>query len=174
MSKILLLGIGNESQGDDGVGIKIVRYFEKLDLQIFDTKYAKLGSHIFDFIKGYENVIIIEAFEKKNDKKDYFTVRLFNKDEIIDNSLIHRSHKKLFESEIQIYRESVKELVPKDMKFIAVEIPIQNSKYSNRLTKNTKKLAIKAIFMIYHILESFNITIYKKEEDFKILEEIIE
>ena len=65
MSKVLLLGIGNELLGDDGVGIQIARYFEKQDLQLFDIKYAGIGGfHLFDYIEGYEKVIIIDAFEK--------------------------------------------------------------------------------------------------------------
>ena len=173
MCKVLLLGIGNELLGDDGVGIRIAKYFEKLDLQIFDVKYAGIGGfHLFDYIEGYEKVIIVDAFEKTYQDIDSYQVVVYEKDEIIDKSLIYSSHETSLGMGLQLAKETVPDLVPKDIKFIAIEIPVQTT-YSNRLTKQTKKLALKAIFQIYCILDTFNIKIYCKDIDINKIDEEI-
>ena len=174
MSKVLLLGIGNELLGDDGVGIRIARYFEKLDLQVFDVKYAGIGGfHLFDYIEGYEKVIIVDAFEKVYTDSCLYNVVVYEKDEIIDKSLIYSSHETSLGMGIQLAEEAVPDLVPKDIKFIAIEIPVQTN-YSNRLSKNTKKLALKAILHIYHILDSFDIKIYCKDVNIDMIDEEID
>ena len=171
MCKVLLLGIGNELLGDDGVGIRIAKYFEKLDLQIFDVKYAGIGGfHLFDYIEGYEKVIIVDAFEKTYEDLDSYQVNVFEKDEIIDKSLIYSSHETSLGMGLQLAKETVPELVPKDIKFITIEIPVQTN-YSNRLTRKTKKLALKAIIQIYCILDSFDIKIYCKDIDINKLDD---
>ncbi len=173
MSKVLLLGIGNELLGDDGVGIRIARYFESLDLQIFDIKYAGIGGfHLFDFIEGYEKVIIVDAFEKTYDSIDSYKTEIFEKNEIIDKSLIYSSHETSLGMGLQLAEETVPDLVPNDIKFVAIEIPIQTN-YSNRLTKHTKKLALKSILCIYRILESYGVKIYCKDINIDMLDKEI-
>lgn len=165
MCKVLLLGIGNELLGDDGIGVRIARYFEKLDLPIFDVKYAGIGGfHLLDYIEGYEKIIIVDAFEKNYDSIDSYKVVTFKKDEIIDKSLIYSSHETSLGMGLQLAELTDPELVPKDIEFVAIEIPFQST-YSSKITRNTKKLAIQAILQIYCILESFEIKIYCKDID---------
>lgn len=173
MFKVLILGIGNELLGDDGVGIRVARYFERLNIHVFDVKYAGIGGfHLFDYIEGYEKVIIVDAFEKEYNDSSLYRVVSYDKDEIIDQSLIYSSHETSLGMGLQLAKETVPELVPKDLKFVAVEIPFQ-SNYSNRLTKSTKKLALKAILKIYHILESFDVQIYCKDINIDMIDEEI-
>ena len=163
MCKILLLGIGNEILGDDGVGIHVARYFEKLDLQLFDVKYAGIGGfNLLDYIEGYEKVIIVDAYEKHYDCTEDYKIAVYDKNEIIDKSLIYSSHETSLGMGLQLAKETVPDIVPDDIKFVAIEIPIQTN-YSNRLTKHTKKLALQAILQIYCILDSFHIKIYCKD-----------
>ena len=173
MGKVLLLGIGNELLGDDGVGIHIARYFEKQDLQVFDIKYAGIGGfHLFDYIEGYEKVIIVDAFEKNYPNIESYKVVIYEKDEIIDKSIIYRSHETSLGMGFQLAQKSYPDLVPKQIKFVAIEIPFQTN-YSNRLTKHTKKLALKAILKIYCILDSYEIKFYNKHLDNNSLDEHI-
>ena len=160
MKRILLLGFGNELLGDDGVGIRIARYFEKLDLRLFDIKYTGIsGFQLFDYIVGYEKVIIVDALEKNYPSIDSYKIEMYEKNEIIDKSLFYSSHEVSLGMGLQQAEEIVPDLVPKDIKFVAVEIPFQKT-YSNRLTKHTKRLALQAILKIYSILASYNIKIY--------------
>lgn len=173
MSKVLILGIGNELLGDDGVGIRIARYFEKIDIHLFDVQYAGIGGfHLFDYIKGYEKVIIVDAFEKNYPSYELYKVETFNKNEIIDQSLIYNSHDVSLGMGLQLAEEISPDLIPEEIKFVAVEIPFQTT-YSNRLTKQTKKLALKAILQIYCILDSFKIKIYCNNIDVNLIDDEI-
>lgn len=170
---MLILGIGNELLGDDGVGIRIARYFEKIDMQLFDVKYAGIGGfQLFDYIKGYEKVIIVDALEKNYQNIESYKVVTFDKNEIKDESLIYNSHDISLGMGLQLAEEISLDLIPEDIKLVAVEIPIQTN-YSNRLTKHTKKLALKAIFKVYCLLDSFKIKIYCKDIDSELIDDEI-
>ena len=74
---------------------------------------------------------------------------------------------------LQLANETSPDQVPDDIKFVAIEIPIQTT-YTNRLTKNTKKLALQAIHEIFCILDSFQVKIYVKDVDCSVLDEYID
>ena len=174
MCKVLVLGIGNELLGDDGVGIRVARYFERLGLHIFDVKYAGIGGfNLIDYIDGYSKVIIIDAFEKDYDIPEEYQIVVYDKTDIIEKSLIYSSHETSLGMGLQLANETSPDQVPDDIKFVAIEIPIQTT-YTNRLTKNTKKLALQAIHEIFCILDSFQVKIYVKDVDCSVLDEIID
>lgn len=180
MYKVLILGIGNESLGDYGVGVRVARYFERLGLHLFDVKYTRtVDFNLIDYIEGYEKVIIIEASEKKLERTyrdifpEKFQVVVYEKSEIIEKSLMYSSHETSFGLKLQLAIEINPDLIPDDVKFIVVEIPIQTT-YSNCLTKNTKKLALQAIHEIFCILDNFQVKIYVKDVDCSVLDEIID
>ncbi len=66
--EVVLLGIGNEILTDDGIGPKIVKYFEEIKLdEIADYKTAYLGGlEILDYIEGYKTAIFIDATMTKD------------------------------------------------------------------------------------------------------------
>lgn len=68
MKKILLLGLGNEIRGDDGIGIVVTRKIrENLQnsdfIDIKDTE--EMGLSLLDFISGYEELILIDSVQTK-------------------------------------------------------------------------------------------------------------
>ena len=59
--KILILGLGNDLYGDDGVGIQVVR---KLQNQITGVDFDEAsvsGLELVEMLRGYEHVIIVDA-----------------------------------------------------------------------------------------------------------------
>lgn len=69
-TKTLVLGVGNEILSDDGIGPKLVSRL-KGDLPHSDVCYENIclgGLEIMEFIRGYQNVIIIDAIKTKSGK----------------------------------------------------------------------------------------------------------
>lgn len=167
MRKVLLLGIGGDLVGDAGVAKRIVRYFEKLDLQLFDVKYTSMRYlQLFENIRGYEKVIIVKTLDKSGKTLESC---FYEKDDYISTYANYSLQESTFIKELLDAEKTFPDMIPNDIKLIAIEIPV-DSNYSNRLTKQTKKLAFKAILQIYSILESFEIKIYVKETNYTILD----
>jgi len=68
ISKILVLGIGNDILTDDGIGPRLVTELEKeMDNDYLDfMTLASGGLEILEMIKDYKSVIIIDAIKTKN------------------------------------------------------------------------------------------------------------
>ncbi len=76
--KTLVLGLGNELFGDDGVGIHVVRALRK-ELEGLEEKKPRLSGAVFeecsvsglallDVIAGYEALIIVDTIKKSRPK----------------------------------------------------------------------------------------------------------
>jgi hydrogenase maturation protease len=68
--KPLILGLGNELLGDDGVGIYAAcRLAEEISPVEADIQICRShGVTLLDFLAGYEKVIIIDAIESQNNQ----------------------------------------------------------------------------------------------------------
>lgn len=73
--KTLLLGLGNELYGDDGVGIHVVRELKKelkrkkkLAAQVADVEIEECslsGLALLDVIAGYDRLILVDTIKRK-------------------------------------------------------------------------------------------------------------
>ncbi|MHA1991142.1 MAG: hydrogenase maturation protease [Candidatus Hodarchaeales archaeon] len=154
--KILLLGIGNEILGDDAVGIKVGEHFERLNLPI-DVGYAGItGLRLIDYIQGYEKVIIVDALEITHTSISDYSVRVFEQDDLLDDSLFHNIHDTSLGMALKLAKNSSYTKFPDIVKLIAIEIPFQRE-YSDELSEHTKKLLNEAITVTTDLLGSFGI-----------------
>ncbi len=67
-TKTLVLGVGNEILSDDGIGPKIVNRLKE-ELPHSNVSYENIclgGLEIMEFIRGYQNVIIIDAIKTES------------------------------------------------------------------------------------------------------------
>ena len=69
--KTLILGLGNELFGDDGVGIHVVRELKKRgnfkpNIDLIETSVSGLA--LIDIIAGYDRLIIVDTIKKENPK----------------------------------------------------------------------------------------------------------
>ncbi|MDI6766468.1 MAG: hydrogenase maturation protease [Bacteroidota bacterium] len=66
-NKILILGLGNDILGDDGIGLMAVRelkkQFEHFPVDVVETALA--GFELLDMLQGYEKVLILDAVVTK-------------------------------------------------------------------------------------------------------------
>ena len=155
--KVLLLGIGNELIGDDRVGIEVVRFIEVFRMSSFDIKYSGIsGFRLLDYISGYTHVIIVDACEKDYTDIDDYKVLVYDKEAIIDNSLLWSSHEESLGLGLKLAINSFPEHVPEYVKFVAIEIPVQKN-YSEVMTKKTSDLAKIAIDKVFDLLEEIGV-----------------
>ncbi len=66
--KTLILGLGNELFGDDGIGIHVIRELKrksdfKSNIDLIETSYSGLA--LIDVIADYERLIIIDTIKKE-------------------------------------------------------------------------------------------------------------
>lgn len=67
MSKILLIGIGNEFRQDDGIGILIARKIKLMNLPNVEVHEASgEGSELIEMWKGKSSVIVVDAVNSGN------------------------------------------------------------------------------------------------------------
>lgn len=64
---VLVIGIGNEDRGDDGVGLAAIRALEEQGLQeVICKKSTGDGMALMDLWEGFNNVILIDAMLSGN------------------------------------------------------------------------------------------------------------
>jgi hydrogenase maturation protease len=65
MRKVLILGIGNMLQSDDGLGVYIVRHMEQSGIQLPDgvslLDGGTAGFDLLGLIDGYDKIVIVDA-----------------------------------------------------------------------------------------------------------------
>jgi len=77
MKKTLVLGLGNELYGDDGVGIHIIQKLEEEKEKGHDKNHSLFqdiqleacpltGLSLLEIIAGYDNVIIVDTIKREN------------------------------------------------------------------------------------------------------------
>ena len=65
--KTLILGIGNPILGDDGIGVHVARELaRRINDKNIDVRDVSVdGLNLFDFILGYDRLVIIDAIVKE-------------------------------------------------------------------------------------------------------------
>jgi hydrogenase maturation protease len=81
--KTLILGLGNELFGDDGVGIHVIRELKKRggfksNIDLVETSVSGLA--LLDIIANYDRLVIIDTIKRENPKPG--SIRLINLNQI--------------------------------------------------------------------------------------------
>ena len=132
-AKTLILGMGNEILTDDGIGIKITKELQKV-LNIpnlfFDT-LSLGGMEIIEYIRDFDNVIIIDAIKTLNGVPG--SVYIFAPSDFKETTHISNVHDVSFITALKLARElDIK--VPDSIQIIAIEI-VEDMTFSDNFTK---------------------------------------
>jgi len=123
INKILVLGIGNELAGDDIIGIKAVREVEKTGPLGVDYKQLSTGGlQILESILGYDKVLIVDSVETISPEK---RILLLNSEDFNKATFLASPHDINFPTAMEIGRKSLPKSMPKIIKIIGIEIPVQ-------------------------------------------------
>ncbi|MFX1546663.1 MAG: hydrogenase maturation protease [Promethearchaeota archaeon] len=132
--KILVLGIGNELAGDDIIGIIAVREVAKIGPADVDYKQLSTGGlQVLETMLGYDKVLIVDSIETNSLKKRI--LRLTSED-LNKATFLASPHDINFPTALEIGRKSLPELMPKMIKIIGIEIPVQEN-ISDQVSEET-------------------------------------
>ncbi|MHA2247438.1 MAG: hydrogenase maturation protease [Candidatus Hodarchaeales archaeon] len=123
--KILILGIGNELAGDDIIGIKAVREVAKIGPSGIDYKQLSTGGlQLLETILGYDKVVIVDSVETNSPNK---RILKLNEENFSDATFLASPHDINFPTAMEIGRKSLPEKMPKVIRIIGIEIPVQET-----------------------------------------------
>ncbi|UCG90391.1 MAG: hydrogenase maturation protease [Candidatus Heimdallarchaeota archaeon] len=120
-----MLGIGNELAGDDIIGIKAVREVEKIGPSDIDYKQISTGGlQLLETILGYDKVLIVDSIETNSPNKRIIVLK---PDDFSKATFLASPHDINFPTALEIGRKSLPELMPKVIRIIGIEIPVQEN-----------------------------------------------
>ncbi|MFX0151300.1 MAG: hydrogenase maturation protease [Candidatus Hodarchaeota archaeon] len=121
--KILVLGIGNELAGDDIIGLIAVREVSKIGPSEIDYKQISTGGlQILETILGYDKVLIVDSIETNS---PYKRILKLNSNDFSKATFLASPHDVNFPTALEIGRKTLPELMPKVIRIIGIEIPVQ-------------------------------------------------
>jgi hydrogenase maturation protease len=144
--KTIILGVGNQILGDDGVGVHVANELRKYiqDPNIAIEEAITGGMNLLDLLLGYEKAIIIDAVKSKTGENgevkriplsDFSTMHSCNPHDVSLNEAIEMA-KKLGESRI-----------PKEIIVIGIMMKQIPCEFGEDLSKNIAKAVPKAVEM---------------------------
>jgi hydrogenase maturation protease len=152
--KTIVLGVGNQILGDDGVGVHVVNELKKLiqnpDVSIDEAITG--GMNLLDLILGYDKVIIIDAVKTETGEngevrriplKDFSTMHSCNPHDVSLAEAIKMA-KKLGENRI-----------PKDIVVIGVMMKQIPCEFGEKLSKNIAAAVPKAVEMTLNEIKKY-------------------
>jgi hydrogenase maturation protease len=120
--RIAILGIGNLLRSDDGVGLQVIEALRQEKLGDTVGLFEGLsGLDIFDAIKGYDKIIIVDAIQTGSLPGSIHSLSL---DDLKKKQAIHSFSTHLnidFLSMIELAKKLFPEKIPEDVIIMAVE-----------------------------------------------------
>ena len=145
-----MLGIGNELAGDDIIGIKAVREVEEIGPSEIDYKQISTGGlQVLESILGYDKVLIVDSVETNSPNK---RILKLNSKDFSKATFLASPHDVNFPTALEIGRKTSPELMPKVIRIIGIEIPVQEF-ITDKVSKETMA---KIPMIIEMILEEIN------------------
>ncbi|UCG03757.1 MAG: hydrogenase maturation protease [Candidatus Heimdallarchaeota archaeon] len=132
--KILVLGIGNELAGDDIIGITAVREVAKIGPADIDYKQLSTGGlQVLETMLGYDKVLIVDSVETTSPTKRILRLK---SEDLNKATFLASPHDINFPTALEIGKKSLPELMPKVIRIIGIEIPIQEN-ISDQVSEET-------------------------------------
>jgi len=145
--KTIILGVGNQILGDDGVGIHVINEIKKQvkDPEITIDEASTGGMNLLDLLLGYNKAIIIDAI--KSDKGEHGIVKRMP---LNDFNTIHscNPHDVSLIQAIEMAKKMGEKKIPKEIIIIGVmmkEIPCE---FKENLTNKIKAAVPKAVEIV--------------------------
>ncbi|MHA1947011.1 MAG: hydrogenase maturation protease [Candidatus Hodarchaeales archaeon] len=154
MIKILVLGIGNELAGDDIIGIKAVQEVSRIGPQSVDYKQISTGGlQILETMLGYDKVLIVDSIETNSPNK---RILRLGANDFAEATFLASPHDINFPTAMEIGKKTVPELMPKVIRIIGIEIPIQEIITDEVLPETMEKLPFLKKLIIEEITRFLN------------------
>jgi hydrogenase maturation protease len=145
--KTIILGVGNQILGDDGVGVHVAnelkKHIKNPDITIDEGITG--GMNLLDLILGYDKAIIIDAVKAKDGKNGEVKKIPLN-----EFSTIHscNPHDVSLSEAINMAKKMGENRIPKEILIVGIlmkEIPCE---FKEKLSKNIAKAVPKAVKIV--------------------------
>jgi len=150
--KTIILGVGNQILGDDGVGVHVANELKKSvkNPNIIIDEAITGGMNLLELILGYDKAIIIDAVKTDNGKKGDV-----KKIPLTEFSTIHSCNPhdvSLFEA-IKMAKKMGETKIPKEIIIIGILMKKIPCEFSEKLSPEIQKSVPKAITLILNEIE---------------------
>jgi hydrogenase maturation protease len=119
--RFMIIGLGSPIMTDDAVGLRVVQAISDMHLKKVDTLQEAVGGlEILPMIRGYRNVIIVDAIQTYQQKPG--TVMIYDPDdfdETVGNTFAHDIN---LATALKIGEQMDPDTMPDKVMFIAVEV----------------------------------------------------
>lgn len=176
--KTLILGMGNTLLSDDGVGIIITRYLERMLVDVKDVDFCETswgGFRIIELLKDYDYAIVIDSI--KTEAKPEGFIHHLNPDDLLPTLRLTSYHDINFITALKL-AESLSIKMPGDIDILAIEIE-DNYTISEKLNRtiiqsiiNCSKEVLKLLVSKKIVRDEINIREFDEMnsmEDIKVL-----
>ena len=144
--RTIVLGVGNQILGDDGVGVHIANEVKKQNKNPNVTIDEAItgGMNLLDLILGYDKAIIIDAI--KSDKKNHGEVK---KIYLSDFNTMHscNPHDVSLVEAIEMAKKMGEEKIPKEIIIIGVMLKEIPCEFGEKLSSEISAAVPKAVEM---------------------------
>jgi hydrogenase maturation protease len=150
MKKTVVVGIGNEIMGDDGVGIVAVREAQRLFPDLADYIEAPVGGlQLIESLSGYQRAILIDSVEGETAGK----IHRLSADEAFAQPKLASPHDIDFGTALALAKE-LNLPIPEDIIVLAVEVKNAHT-FGERLSDEIKAAMNELLIQIAALLKDF-------------------
>ncbi|WP_309493216.1 hydrogenase maturation protease [Candidatus Hecatella orcuttiae] len=152
--KTLILGVGNEILGDDGIGIQVARDLKKrlrrrTDI---DVKEASAGGlRLIEEMLDYDKVIVVDAIA--TGKTEVGRIFRLSPSEFDSTRHLSSSHDLNFATALRLGENYAPNRMPKEIVVYAIEIK-DFSVFTKRITAKVREAGLRVVDAILKELES--------------------
>lgn len=153
--KTIILGVGNQIMGDDGVGVHVANELKKqiTNPDITVDEAITGGMNLLELITGYDKAIIIDAI--KNEKTKNGVIR---KIPLFQFSTMHSCNPhdvSLFEA-INMAKKMGEKRIPKNIVIIGILMNKIPCEFGEKLSKDIEKSVPKAVKLVLKEIKNEN------------------
>jgi hydrogenase maturation protease len=153
--KTIILGVGNQILGDDGVGVHVANELRKhiQDPNIIIDEAITGGMNLLDLLLGYNKAIIIDAVKSENGENG--TVKRIP---LSDFSTMHscNPHDVSLTEAIEMAKKVGETQIPKEIIVIGIMMKQIPCEFGDKLSKNITMAVPKAVEMTLNEIKISN------------------
>jgi hydrogenase maturation protease len=151
--KTLVLGIGSDILGDDGVGVRITQEIERqinrIDVVVRETGAA--GLNLLELIRGYQRLIIVDAM--LTDRVEAGNIHRLSVDSLSEISKLLTPHSASLSNILDIGKRLFPGEMPEDVVIYAVSVD-NIEIVTDKMTPNAKRAIPRAAALIREEIEA--------------------
>jgi len=118
---ILVIGLGSPIMSDDAIGLRVAEAVERMGLPDVKVEQEAIGGlDIIPLIRGYRNVIIVDAI--KTGAYEPGTIIIFCPEDFEPTVANASAHEFNLATAMHIGRQLEPDMMPETVKFIAIEV----------------------------------------------------